>query len=301
MTFWGQGPNLALMGHKPWSYRIGNALLSYLVYLRQFIWPVELAAVYPRNLVLPLWPVLGALLVLLGVTAAVLVWRRRCPYLLVGWLWYLGMLVPVVGLVQFGTQGMADRHTYLTQIGLCMALAWGAADVGRRWPYRRGMGSIAAALVLAALMVGSWRQTLFWCDTETMWTHALACGSQNSEAWYGLGTTRAAQHRTDEAMEDYRKALQIDPNFPEALNSLGALVIDRGQFDQAMTHFRQALHIQPNYADAHHNLALCLAALGRPDEALAHYEKAVELDPGWRISASPWAEHWRPAASLMPQ
>jgi len=279
-TFWGQGQVLALVGHTPLWCRLGNALVSYMVYLGQFFYPVGLAVLYPPpGLDLPLGKIVAAFLLLVAITAATLVWRRRFPYLLVGWLWYLGMMVPVIGLVQFGTQGMADRHTYFTQIGLSIALTWGVTDLCRSWSYRRWVCGAMSALVLLVLMACAWRQTSFWCDTETLWAHTLACTSRNSGAHNNLGAHLAAQGHLDEAMAHYRQALQIEPDYPEAHNNLGVALSNRGHFDEATAHFRQALKIQPNYAEAHGNLGLRLAARGQLDEALAHYQTAVEIDP----------------------
>ena len=169
-------------------WRTGVALISYVAYLGQFFYPLGLAASYPRpGLDLPMWRVGGAFVILLGVTVAVCSWRRRCPYLLVGWLWYLGMLVPMIGLVQVGVGAMADRFTYLPEIGLCIALAWGVTDVCRSSPHRRRVCGVTSALVLLVLMGCAWRQTSFWCDSETLWTHALACTSRNSVAHHNLG------------------------------------------------------------------------------------------------------------------
>ena len=136
-------------------------------------------------------------LVLVGVTAAALVERRRCPYLLVGWLWYLVMLLPVIGLVQVGNQAaLADRFTYLPQIGLCIALVWTAADACRSWPYRRWVYSVTSALVLVVLMGCAWRQTSYWHDSETLWNHTLACTSRNNVAHDNLGRIMADRGRS---------------------------------------------------------------------------------------------------------
>ena len=178
----------------PLSARISNALVSYVAYLGQFFYPVGLAVLYPHpGPGLPLWKPVAALLALAAISIAVLVWRRRRPAVLVGWFWYLGMLVPVIGLVQVGTQAMADRYTYLPQIGLCIALAWGAAQAVASWPYRRWACGAGSALVLAVLMACAWRQTTFWRDSEALWKHTLDCTSRNSVAHDNLGFVLARQ------------------------------------------------------------------------------------------------------------
>ena len=194
LTIWSQGEALVPIEHLPLRWRIGNALISYVVYMGHFFYPVGLVVLYPRlDLDLPLWKIVGAFLLLLAITAVALLGRRRCPYLLVGWLWYLGMLVPVIGLVQVGVGAADDRFTYLPQIGLCLALVWSAADVCRSWPYRRWVCSAASALVLMVLMGCAWRQTSFWRNSETLWTHTLTCTSRNSDANYNLGIALVGQ------------------------------------------------------------------------------------------------------------
>ena len=216
----------------PFSWRLANALVSYVAYLGQFVCPVGLAvSIRTRELDLPVWKVVGAVAVLACISAGALACWRRYPYLLMGWLWYLGMLVPVIGLVQLGSQAMADRFTYLPQIGLCIALAWAATDVCRSLSYRRWLCGIVSALVLAVLMGCAWRQTSFWHDSETLWTHTLACTSQNSVAHNNLGNALAGRGQVDEAITHYQKALEIKPDYAEAHNNLGNALADCGQVD----------------------------------------------------------------------
>ena len=230
-----------------------------------------------------------------------------------GWLWYVGVLVPVSGIAQVGSQAMADRFTYLPQIGLYLALAWGAADACRSWPYRRWLYGVGSALVLAILMGCAWRQTCFWHDSETLWTHALACTSCNSAAENSLGLILANRGRLDEAIAHYREALRFSPDYMlahanlspaltqrgqrgEALhiakrpwksslgsamahNNMGAVLADQGRFDEAVRHYEKAIRIEPDNVQAHANLAAALMALGRLDQAAAQYQKILEFDP----------------------
>ena len=285
VTMWGQAQALVPVEHLPVWWRIGNALISYVVYLRQLFYPVGLAVLYPRlGRALPPWEIFEALLVLVGVTAATLVWRQRFPYLLVGWLWYLGMLVPVIGLVQVGISSGADRFTYLPQIGLYVALAWGAADVCRSWPYRRWVCGVASALVLAVLMGCAWRQTSSWRDSETLWTHALACTSRNCAAHYNLGIVLDRQGRLDETLAHYQQALAIDPNCAEAHNNMGVALVRLGRLDEALAHYRRALELWPDYAMAHHNLGSLLGDRRHLDEAIAEFRRALEINPDFARS-----------------
>jgi Flp pilus assembly protein TadD len=263
----------------PW--RLGNAVVSYVAYMVQMFYPAGLAVLYPHpGASLPAWKIVGALLVLAGITVGALVWRRRRPYLLVGWLWYLVTLLPVIGLVQVGLQAMADRYTYLTQIGLYIALAFGVAHACRSWPYRRWVCGIASVLIVAVLMGCAWRQTSFWYDSETLWTHTLACTSRNIVAHNNLGAAFAGLGRVREAMAHLQDALELKPDYAEAHSNLGYALAGLGRTDEAMAHYQKALELNPNYAEAHSNLGNALVGLGRLHEAMAHLQKALELKPG---------------------
>jgi tetratricopeptide (TPR) repeat protein len=261
------------------GWRIGNALVSYVAYLGQFFWPLRLSPCYPRRPVLPPWQVALAAGLLVSITAIAVRWRRQRPYLLVGWLWYVGMLLPVIGLVQFGLQAEADRFTYLPQIGLAIALAWTAADACRTWPRFRPACAVAAACAVMILAVFAWRQTSYWRDSETLWTHALACTSRNAVAHNGLGDALSELGRADEAERHFQEALEIDPNYVEAHNNLGVALTGGGRIDAAIAHFQKALGIDPEYAEVHANLGAALARGGRTNEAILSYERALQLKP----------------------
>jgi Flp pilus assembly protein TadD len=288
-TVWSQREALGSAELFPLPWRIGNALLSYVTYLGQFFYPVGLATVYPRpgpHLPLPLANVCVALGLLLAVTAGTFFARRKFPYLLVGWLWYLGMLLPMIGLVQFGAQTLADRFTYLPQIGLCIALAWSVADACRFSRHRRWVGGLISALLLAILMGTAWRQTSFWQNSESMWTHTLACTSGNALAHYDLGLALATQGRPDEALVQYRKALAINPDYANAQTNIAIIFLARGRSREATALFRSAVKIDPGNADLHNNLAYGLACQGRFAEAIPEYQKTLELDPRCAVAHS---------------
>jgi tetratricopeptide (TPR) repeat protein len=278
-----QAGNIAPLESVPIPARIANALISYAVYLGQFFWPVGLAAFYPRSETLPAWQVGGAFLVLVLVSAAALLSWRSQPAVLVGWLWYLGMLAPMIGLVQIGAHARADRYTYLPQMGLCIAVVWGA-----RWgvdrlcgdgPSRRWLYAVGGALPATVFMACGWQQTAVWRNSETLWTHTLACTSRNPIAHNNLGNALAARGQVDEAIAHYRMALEIKPDDVKAHNNLGSALAGRGQIDEAIAHYHKALQINPDDAETHNNLALVLAARGQTDEAIAHYRRALELKP----------------------
>ena len=314
VTVFVQGEASALDKDIPLLLRAANAMVSYVTYVGQFFYPVSLAAYYPHpGSRLPLMKALAAVLVLVCTTALVTAYGRRWPYLLVGWLWYLGMLVPVIGFLLAGSQARADRFTYLPHIGLCLALVFAAADVGRAVPVRRAIGALGAALVLVLLMGSAWRQTTFWSDSETLWTHALACNARNAVAHYSLGIALADRQRLDMTIAHYQQAMEINPDCAEAHNNLGvaltrlgrveealahyqralairpdyvmarcnlgSVLANRGQFEEAIGQFQQALNTRPDHAPSHCRLANTLAMAGRLSEATAHYQAALELDP----------------------
>jgi tetratricopeptide (TPR) repeat protein len=262
------------------SGRVANAATAYVAYLGKMVYPAALAVFYPFPMgPRPAWEAVAAIALLLAISTAVFVARRKCPYLLFGWLWYLGTLVPVIGLVQVGAQSMADRYTYLTQIGLYMALAWGAAEVAAAWPHRRWPLAAASAPVLAALIVCAWQQTQLWSDSASLWEHTVSCTSPNPSALSGLGNALAAHGRDAEAIAQYTKALDITLDYAEPHYNLATVLARSGQPKEAIAHFLKALEIKPNYAAAHYNLGVVLANSGRPDEAIAHYRSALAIKP----------------------
>jgi tetratricopeptide (TPR) repeat protein len=277
---WAQEKAIGANAAIPWWWRIENAPISYVFYLGKLFYPVDLTVFYPRlGLDLPVWKVLGASLAVAGVTAAVLVWRRKCPYLPVGWFWYLGMLLPVIGLVQFGIQAVADRFLYLPQIGLEVALVWGVADLSRSWSHARWACAVGSAAMLAVLAACAWHQTSFWHDSKTLLRHALACNDRNYGAQNNLGGALVADGRLDEAITHFQKALLVWPDYAEAHYNWGIALAAGGQLDDAIGHYREALRIQPDYAEAHNNLGNALAASRRAEEAVEHYQKALEIQP----------------------
>jgi tetratricopeptide (TPR) repeat protein len=216
---------------------------------------------------------------LLSICGGVLLWRRTRPYLLVGWFWYLGMLVPVIGLVQVGVHAMADRYTYLPQIGLAIGLTWGAKQSLRAWPHHARWQGVVSALLLATLMGCAWRQTSYWRTSETLWRRALDCTPDNFVAHNDLGIILRNQGRVDEAIVHYRQALDLKPNDVQAYVNLSVALYQQGRVDEAIRYLQQAVALKPDFAIAHNNLAMALRSQKQFDEALVHSRKAVELAP----------------------
>ena len=262
----------------PFGQRIANAMVSYVVYIGKTVWPTSLAAFYPLRDLPPLWTIAGAL-ALIGASVAVIRAARRAPYLPVGWFWYLGTLTPVIGLVQVGSQRMADRYTYVPLIGLFIVLAWGIPDLLARWSYRRIALPVAAGLAIVTCALIAGRQVQFWKNSEALWTHALQVTTDNHIAHNKLGDVRAAQGRLDAAVTHYTEALRISPGFMEVHNNLGVVLARLGRADEALTHYTEALRSAPSSVDAHNNLGNILTARGRVDEGIAHYLEALRLRP----------------------
>ena len=274
------GGLLTSLQSAPISARVARAAVLYVAYLGKSFWPVNLAAMYPVTPVESYWPALGAGVLLFLLTAGTL-WgaRRGARWAAVGWFWYLGTLTPTIGLVQVGTQVMADRFLYLPQIGICVALVWGVGNLAVTWRDTRWPLAAVAAPALAALTVSAWQQTSYWRNSERLWTHTLACTSRNDIAHNNLARDLSDRAMLDEAIDHYRKALEINPDYVHVNNNLGTVLARRGQIDEAIVHYRKALEVNPNYAYAHYNLGLALARRGQVDEAIAHFRRALEILP----------------------
>jgi tetratricopeptide (TPR) repeat protein len=200
--------------------------------------------------------------------------------LLVGWLWYLGMLVPVIGIVQISFYAHADRYTYLPQIGLYLLLTWLVADFCARMRHRFLVLGSLSSVILAALIHCAHAQASYWKDSETLWTHTLACTSDNSIAYNNLGAALLRQGKVDEAIAHYQLALQIEPGGADAHYNLGNALLRKGKVDEAIAQFQQALQINPGYADAHNNLGNALYQKGEVGEAIFQFQKALQINPG---------------------
>jgi tetratricopeptide (TPR) repeat protein len=278
--------------------RLGNALVAAMIYLGQMVWPAGLAVFYPYPSVQhwPAWEV-----ALAGMLLAVLSWvacqlRRTQPWLLTGWLWYLVMLLPVAGIIQVGAQSHADRYTYLPQIGLYMALTW----LGAKWCLERRIGRAAVGGVttgvLAALGFCAWMQAATWKDSQTLWTRALACTTDNYVAHFKLGVLFLQKEEFDQAISHFQNAVRIRPGYAKAHNDLGGALLHEGKLDEAIFHLQRALQLNPGYGQAENNLANALLQQGRIDEAIGHFQRALQLEPAnpgimnilsWLLAVSP--------------
>jgi tetratricopeptide (TPR) repeat protein len=259
--------------------RSANALISYCRYLGKMFWPTDLAIFYPHPGYWPIEQVLLAGVVLLGISVLLIAQRRRYPFLLMGWLWYCGTLLPVIQLVQTGAHAMADRYTYLPSLGVLILAVWGACELAGRWRYHVIVLSVAGTAALI-LCLGLTRQQIgYWQDSESLFRHALDVTRNNHHACLNLGGALEAKGRPDEAISFYREALRLKPDYVEAHNTLGTALVKQGQIDEAIGQFQEALLLKPDYAYAHYNLGIALAMKGQTDEAISQYQEAIRLKP----------------------
>lgn len=263
----------------PFAARAENALVAYGRYLGKLFWPVDLCVLYPHPDYWPWQAVVGGGLLLLAISALVVWFRAERPYLLGGWLWFIGMLVPVIGLVQVGQQSMADRYTYLPMIGVLLALVWAAYELSTRWRYAMVAATVGFVAVSLGCMVFTRLQIGYWSDGETLFRHAIAVTQHNALAHGSLARALADKGQIDEAIEQYRQAAALDPNDTIACNGLGNLLAQKGDIDGAISQFREALRRRSGDSFGHNNLGLMLARKGMMDAALAEFLEAVKFKP----------------------
>jgi hypothetical protein len=264
----------------PLTERITNALVSYASYLGKMIWPQNLAVFYPHpGQSLTMWQVALAGLLLLVVSAVVIRAGRRHPYLPVGWFWYVGTLVPVIGLIQAGDQGMADRYTYIPLIGVFIIISWGVSEFVKNWRHGRIVLALTASTLLLALSICTLLQIRYWKNDITLFTHALEVTENNFVAHNNLGAALARQGKLKDSIPHFIEALRIFPEYERAHFNLGLARDKQGEIDEAIFHFTEALKIKPDYPEAHNGLGVALARQGRLEEAIVHFKAALQLQP----------------------
>jgi Flp pilus assembly protein TadD len=309
-----KGGGLRSFDDLPLSVTIPNALVSYVSYLGKMIWPQKLAVFYPHpGSSLPMWQAVAAGLLLVFISVVVVWAARRWSYLAMGWLWYLGTLVPVIGLVQTGNHSMADRYTYIPLIGLFIMVAWGVPEFVGRYRYRTVILAVAASSMLSLLIILTWSQLRIWRNTISLFEHAVSVTDNNytahtnlgyafakqgndkkslahfvkaaetkpyfAKAHSNLGNALARQGREEEAVAQFYQALQINPKLPGVHNNLGNVLEGQGKLQEALSHYSIALKLEPQLAEAHFNLGAFWALQGRNEEAISHFARALELKP----------------------
>lgn len=280
VTYFAQSLTGAVV-HVPFIVRIENALVSYVTYIGQMFWPAGFSVIYPYPPSIPLGSVAIALVLLAAITGLAWATRRTHPYIAVGWFWYLGMLVPVIGVVQVGLQSHADRYTYLPMVGLLIILAWGAAEALAKWPRMEPAVVTAAVLCCVISMAIAWTQVAYWQNSETLYQRAIDVTQSNWLAEYNLGQyLMHIEGRNGDALPHLEEAVRIKPDYPEARNNLGASLINAGHYADAIPQFEAALKSKPEFPDALFNYALALSKIpGRSADAIAQYQAVLRLDP----------------------
>ena len=308
--------NMVAVDTVPLTLRIGNGLVSYMGYVAKMIWPFNLAVYYPFPDAVPLWSAIGAAILLIAVTALFIRWIVEKPYLSIGWFWYLGTLVPVIGILQGGLwPAMADRWTYVPMIGLFIIVSWGLTDIAAKWRHGKPVLILLAISIIAFFSVITRDQLQHWRNSTTLFEHALAVTENNyvaqnnlgnalakegellkaidhyrelirlrpdhAKAYNNLGIALAKQGKIKDAIKQYSEAIQLNSGYAQAYNNLGAALTEQGQADKAILNYKRALELKPDYAEAHNNLGVVLKKQGQTSEAAEHYYKALHLDPAY--------------------
>jgi Tfp pilus assembly protein PilF len=273
-----RGGAVRTLAHDPMALRLSNALVSYVKYLLLTFWPNNLAVYYPFAGI-PAWQIIGAAFLLIGITVFCFFQRRMRPYLIMGWLWFLGTLVPVIGLVQVGGQIMADRYFYIPSIGLFVALVFGFTDIARSWRVAPSLSTGIAVGILLTLATLTNAQIQGWHDSFTLFERTLAVTPPNLRIEYNLGVALAVSDRYDEAAAHFEKALHIDPNFYDGLVVMGVTRAHQGRLPEAVDYFQAAIRSQPDTPKAHVQLAHALWTQNRDQDALEEMRRALQFAP----------------------
>jgi tetratricopeptide (TPR) repeat protein len=294
--------------------RLLNALISYVNYIEKMFWPFNLTVIYLHRVMdTSLWLAIVSLVLLVILTVIFLYFCRTRKYLPVGWLWYLGTLVPVIGIVQVGRQAMADRYTYIPLTGLFIIIVWGVCELLKSMPFLKIILSMSAIAVLLPLSVLSWRQAGFWRDDITLFKHATAVIPDNWWAYQLLGNAFARQGRYEEAENSYKESLRIMPETVEVTNDLGSALLAQGKLEETIELYKKTLPELPDigrdplsmipntvtppkpetskmdalircYTKGHFNMAEAFSRLGRDDDAIKHYAEAIRIKPDYLIA-----------------
>jgi len=281
LTFFAQKNGNAVTPLEALSFksRIANAIVCYSTYVFKGVWPHKMAVFYPHpGSTLPAWQIFVAtLLIVTGCFFAIRL-SKQYPYIAVGLFWYLGTLVPVIGLIQVGEQAMADRYTYIPLIGLFIVVAWGGADILNKWHYRKIFLGTCAGIIIIAMTMATFLQLRYWKNGISLFEHAIKVTKDNYNSLTNLGTAIASVD-LDKAISHYKEALRIKPNYTAALYNLGNVLVEKGRIDEAVNYYLKALQIKPDYFDALNNLGIALANIGNYDQATTYFKRVLKIDP----------------------
>ena len=263
----------------PAGDRFANAFVSYIVYIGKMIWPDNLAVYYPYPGLQPFWQILGAVFIFFAVILMVIWTAKRFPYLAVGWLWYVGTLVPVIGFVQVGSHAMADRYTYIPLIGLFIMAAWSVPELLKGWRFRKEALLLASVLSLSCLFMVTWTQVGYWRNSLTLFEHAFKVTDPDSTVYKNRGSAYASIGNYRQAIDDLNKAIELSPKNADALNIRAGVYVGLGSYQKANEDLNKAIELKPKYAIAYNNRAGVHVNLDNYKLAIEDCDQAIELNP----------------------
>jgi protein O-mannosyl-transferase len=264
----------------PLQTRIANAVISYATYIGKMVWPRNLSVFYPYDIrEFLFWRAMLCALLLVGISFLVIRLGRKQKYLPVGWFWFVGTLIPVIGLVQSGEQSLADRYTYISYIGLFIMIAWGLPELFSKWPQRKIALGLLMVIVLTTLGICTHQQVSYWNNSAALFSHAIEVTQNNYLAHNNRGNAYDSLGRYRDAAESYKQAIRIKPDYAEAHYNLGNAYRNLGRYQEAMESYKQAIRVKPDYAKAYYNLGNACRNLGRYQEAIESYKQAIRVEP----------------------
>ena len=281
ITFYAQsaGGSVTSLERMSFGTRIQNVIISYVAYLWKMIWPLNLAVFYPYPKQFSILTVVVCFWLLIAITVIVVMSVRRFPYLVTGWFWYLGTLVPVIGIVQVGYQSMADRYTYIPMIGIFVMIAWGIPELLDKWQFKKIALATLTGIVIPILIVCSWMQVGYWKNSNTLFEHALNMTVNNDVAHYSLAKDLIDHGEFDDALKHCTEALKIHPYNSHANNIMGLVLKKRGEISKAISYYSKAIQIDSNYVEAYNNLGSAFINQGKNSEAVKQFSRAIEIEP----------------------
>ena len=283
VTLWAQntGGAMSSLQKAKFAERLSNALVSYVAYLGKIIWPVDLAFFYPYEYSLPGWEVVVCAFLLAIISVAVICYLKKAAFLFVGWFWYLGALVPVVGFIQVGGQAMADRYTYLSSAGIAIMVAWGIPSLIRNEGVRKKILFPAGVAFLAILSVLTWQQCGYWKNSITLYSHALQVTKNNFLAHINLGTALSDEGKMKDSIDHYNEGIRIKPVYATAYYSRGLAYFRLRQYQRAIEDYNEALRLKPDYVFAYNNRGSAYFCLGQYQLAVEDFNKAIRMKPDY--------------------
>ena len=261
------------------SARMANASVSYITYMVKMLMPANLAVFYPHPTSWPLWQVLGSLVLLIAITVTVIAGARKHPYTAVGWFWYVGTLVPVIGVVQVGSQALADRYTYIPLVGLFIIIAWGVPELLKKWPYRKEALLASSALCLLCLSLVTWRQVGYWRNSIALYDHAMEVTDRSDLIHNNRGAAYLDLGKYPQTIADCSRAVEINPRYWDAYYNRGLAYLGLVDYPQAVADFNRAIEINPKYGEAYNNRGLAYIHLADYSQAVADFNRAIEINP----------------------